>query len=89
MATIGVKSIIPKGIGTVIWSWNYDEGQRQKKLIYFPDSRVNILSATSLDEFMEYDEVTWVLTKIKYSIFTWYSSKYKKAIATQKIVFRN
>ena len=50
-------------------------------MLYFTDSPVNILSATALDEYMKDDEVTWVLTKKKYSIFTWYFGKYKKTIS--------
>ena len=41
VATIGEKDIIQKGIDTVIWSWNDDEGQRHKQklknVLYFTD----------------------------------------------------
>ena len=40
-----------------------------------------MLSATALDEYMKYDEGTWVLTKRKYSIFNSYFGKYKKEIS--------
>ena len=33
---------------------------------------------------MKYDKGTWVPTKIKYSIFTWYFGKYKKTIDHSK-----
>ena len=39
------------------------------------------LSTTALDKSMKDDEATWVLTKIKYSIFTWVFGKHKKIIA--------
>ena len=85
VATIGEKSLIPKGIGTVSWSWTDDEEQlytnKLNNLIYFKESPVNILSENSLDEFMKVDEVTWVLTKRKYSLFTLYFGNYKKTIA--------
>ena len=76
METIGVKDIIPKWIGTVIWYCTGDEGQLKTKklnnLPYFTDSPVNILSATALSGPMKYDEGTCVVTKMKRSIFTWY-----------------
>ena len=84
MVTIGGKYIILKEIGTVIWSWNDDEVKRYthklNNVLYFPDSSVNILSATELVESIKYDELTWVLTKKEHSIFTWYISKYKNTI---------
>ena len=83
--TIGGKYLIPKGVGTVSWSYIYDElklhTNRLNNLIYFTDSPANILSTTSLAGSMKYDEVTWVLTKSKYSIFTWYFGKYNNTIA--------
>ena len=76
VATIGVKVSITKLICTVNWYWTYDEGKLQtSKLnngLYFTESPFKILSATALSESMNYDEGTWVLTKRKYSIFTWY-----------------
>ena len=79
-ATIGVNSIISKGILIVIWSYTDDEGRLHTKklnnLIYFPDSPANILSAIELAESMNYYKGTWVLTKIKYHIFTWDFGKY-------------
>ena len=58
------KNLIPKGIGTVIWSWTYDEGQLITKkfnnLIYFPEPPVNILSTTALSESMKDDQEAWV-----------------------------
>ena len=85
MSTIGVKDIIPKGVVAVIWSWTDDEVQLHNKklnnVLYFPDLKVNILSANALAESIKCDEVTWELTKWKYSIFTSYFVKYKKTIA--------
>ena len=85
VATIGGNDLITKVIGIVSWSWTDDEGKLQtnklNNVIYFPESPVNILSATALYEPMKYDEGTWVLTKQKYYIFTWNFCKYKKTIA--------
>ena len=51
------KDLIPKGIGAVIWSWTDDEGQINTNkfinVLYFPDSPVNIISATALYEYMK------------------------------------
>ena len=72
--TIGGKGIIHKGIATVSWSCNNDEGKlcrnKWNNLIYFPDSPLKKISATALAEFTKDDERTWLLTKIKYYIFT-------------------
>ena len=85
VATICIKDLITKGVGTVSWSWTYDEVQLHTKklnnLLYFMVSPVNIISANAMDGPMKDDEGTWVPTKIKYSIFTWYVGKYKKTIA--------
>ena len=82
VVTIGRKDLIPKGIITVRWSWTDDEGQLQtnkfNNVLQFIDSTFNILIATALVEFMKGGDGTWVLTKIKYSIFTWNFGKYKK-----------
>ena len=68
VATIGVKYIIPKGIGTVIWSYtDYEEQPHTNKLnnlLYFPESTFNILNSTALAESMKDDHRTCVLTKI-------------------------
>ena len=54
VANIGEKYLIPKGIGTVTWSWTDDGGQLHTKRLnnvpYFIDSPVNIISETTLDE---------------------------------------
>ena len=82
VATMGGKYLVPKEIGTVIWSLtDYEEQLHTKKLndiIYFTVSSVNILSATVFSESTKYYEVTWVATKGEYSIFTWYFGLYKK-----------
>ena len=54
--------------------------KKLNNLIYFPYSSVKLLSATAFTEYIKDDEVTWVLTKMKYSIFTWYFGKYKNKI---------
>ena len=80
-----MKYLIAKVIGTVIWYWTDEKGELHTKklnnVLYFPDSPVNIISATALNESIKGDEGTWVLTKSKYSIFTWYFGKYKNTIA--------
>ena len=74
VATIDGKDIIPKGIGTVIWSWTDYEGQlhtnKLNNVIYFPYSTVNILMTNALAVFTNYYEVIWVLTKGKYHSIT-------------------
>ena len=88
VSTIGGKDLIKKLIGTVSWSWTDEEGKLHTKklnnLIYFPDSPVNILSGTVLDEIMKDDEGTFVLTKRKISMFTWGLGEYKNTIAHSK-----
>ena len=59
--------------------------KKLNNLIYFPYSSVKLLSATAFTEYIKDDEVTWVLTKMKYSIFTWYFGKYKNTIARSEI----
>ena len=82
---IGGYDLIPKGIGTVRWSWTDDEGKpntnKLNNLPYFTYPPVNILSETALTESMKYYEGTCVLTKTKYSIFNLDFRRYKKIIA--------
>ena len=79
------KYLITEGIITVSWSWNDYQVQLNtnilNNILYFNNSPFNILTATSLDEYMKEDEVTWVLTKSKCYIFTWDSGKYKNTIS--------
>ena len=67
--TIGVKYIISKGIGTVIWFWNDDyiklNTNKLNNILYLLDSPVNTLSATVLDGSIKDYEVTRVTTKSK------------------------
>ena len=93
VSTIGGKDIIKKLIGTVSWSWTDEEGKLHTKklnnLIYFPDSPVNILSGTVLDEIMKDDEGTCVLTKRKILCLlgVWGSTKIQ--YLTQKNIFQS
>ena len=68
VATIGGKDVISKDIGIFSWSCTNDERklhtQKLNNVLYFPYSSFNILSATSLDEFMKDDEVTCLPTKL-------------------------
>ena len=74
-----------KVFGAVSWYCTDDEGplltNKLNNLLYFPDSPVNALSATSLSALIKDDEGTWVLTKRKYYFFTWDFGWYKKTIA--------
>ena len=85
LATIGGKYIIPKGNVTVIWSWTDDEGQlhtnKLNNVLYSPDSSVNIISETALSEYINDYDGTWVLTKIKYYVYTWVFGEYKNTIS--------
>ena len=71
-ADIGGKYTITKSIGTFRWSWTDNKGQLHTKklnnVISFPDSPVNILSATALAKSIKDNKVTLV-QKIKYYIF--------------------
>ena len=73
-ANIGGKYLIPKGIGTVSWSWTDDEGKlhtnKFTNVLYFPYSPVIIVSAIELSESMKDYWRTWVVTKRNYYIFT-------------------
>ena len=66
---MGGKDLITKMIVVVSWSYNDNEGELHTKklnnVLYDPDYPVNILSETALDESMNYDEETWILTKNK------------------------
>ena len=77
--------LFTKGVGTVSWYWTDDKGKlytnKLNNILYFPDSPVNVLSATTLYESMKDDEGTWMVTKIKYYIFPWVFGKYKNKIA--------
>ena len=69
---MGRKDIIPKGIGTGIWSWTDDRVKlhtnKFNNLLHFTSSPIDILSKILLVEYMKGDEVTWVLTKSKFHI---------------------
>ena len=91
VATIGGKYIIPKGIGTVSWSWSYDEVKYHIKkwnnVLYFIESPVNILSATVLSKSMKDDEGSWVLTKINIPFLLRILGGTKIQYLTQNIIF--
>ena len=85
VATIGGKYLIPKGICKDRWSCTNDDTQMHTNkfndLLYFTSLPVNIISANALAESMNDEEGTWLLTKIKYYICTWYFGRYKNTIA--------
>ena len=83
--TIDGKYLIPKGIETVSWYWNADEGKihtnKLNNVMYFSESLVNMISETALTVSIKDDERTWLLKRSKYSIFTWGFGKHKRTIA--------
>ena len=93
METIGGKDLIPKWIVTVSWYWNDDKVRlHTKKLnnrIYFPNSPVNILSATELAGSMKDDEVTRAPIKVNTIFLFWILGSTKRQYITQKIIFQN
>ena len=84
VATIGGTDFKPTGIGTVKWSWKDDEGKshthRLERVLYFPESAVNIISPNALAD--HYDDKNGTHIKIKnYSSgFSWDLGKYTRTI---------
>ena len=82
--TVGSTSFLPQGIGDVEISWNDDAGDEYsvilKKVLFFPDSPVNVISCTSFANQLGDDEGTWIQTKRQYSIFTWDFGKSTRTI---------
>eukprot|EP00957_Ditylum_brightwellii_P067530 5126674-Ditylum_brightwellii.AAC.1 len=79
VATIGGTDHRPQGIGNAQISWKDDDGfshtYRLKKVLYFPESPVNIISVTLLAEQLNDDEGAYVTTKRKHLIFSWDQEK--------------
>jgi hypothetical protein len=73
VATIGGRNTLPSGIGQVKWSWSDDNGKKHeytlKKVYYFPQSPVNILSITEFAQQLKDEEGTGIDTKAFYSRF--------------------
>ena len=84
VATIGGKLNSPAGIGTVKWKWKDDAGLVHKilldKVLYFPNSPINIMSITELARQLDDEEGTGIDTKMKYSRFYWDNNKYSRKI---------
>jgi hypothetical protein len=82
VATIGGKNSSPSGVGTVKWTWKDDDGKDHtfifENVLYFPNSPVNVLSVTSLADFLNDDEGTGIDTKRKYSRFYWDHGKHQR-----------
>ena len=93
VVTIGGNYPIPKDIGTVSWSWPDYQGQLQTKklnnVLYFPDSTVNILSATALDDSSKDDDIILVQKKVNFLCLIAILGGTKIKQLTQKIVFQN
>ena len=75
VATIGGKTSIPAGIGTVKWTWKDDTGQNHThhltEVLYFPTSPVNILSITALADQLNDDHGTGIDTRRRSSRPYW------------------
>ena len=84
VATIGGKDHHPTGIGDVAVSWKCDGGgvyrHILKKVLYFPESPVNIVSCTALAR--EFDDVsgTYIQTFWRHSIFVWDHAQFQCTI---------
>ena len=80
VATISGTDFTPTGIGTLKWSWKYDKGKshihRFERALYFPDSPVNIISSTDLDDQYDNNDVTFIKTKFHSSEFSWNFRQY-------------
>ena len=75
VAAIGGTYFKPTIIGTVKWSWKDDEGKsytyRLERALYFPESRVDIISSNSLADQYDDDDGTYIKTKRHSSEFSW------------------
>ena len=84
VATIGGKLNQPSGIGTVEWTWKDDNGvshtNRLEKVLYFPQSPINIMSVTEFARQLGDEEGTGIDTKMKYSRFYWNNNKHSRQI---------
>jgi hypothetical protein len=82
VATIGGKTSIPTGIGTVKWTWKDDAGQDHTHhltdVLYFPTSPVNILSITALADQLNDDNGTGIDTRCRKSRLYWDNHCYEK-----------
>ena len=89
VATIAGKNSLPKGIGTVKWTWLDDDGRQHeyelKDVYYFPQSPVNILSVTTFANDLKDEEGTGIDTKAKYSRFYWKNNTYSRTFHHSKL----
>ena len=85
---IGGKDIHPKGVDAVFCYWTDGEGQlHQKNKMYstFLNFQLIVFIATAMTYSMQDGEVTWILTKSRYSVSTWYFGNYtKKFVHSEK-----
>ena len=72
----------PHSIGDVKTSWNDDDGKSYELILngalYFSDSPINIISATSLTAQFDDDNGTWIITSHYQSEFTWDHGNFSK-----------
>ena len=82
VATIGGKLNSPAGIGTVKWKSKDDAGLVHEilldKVLYFPNSPINIMSITEFARQLDDEERTGIDKKMKYSRFYWDDKKYSR-----------
>ena len=73
VATIGRKFNKPAETGTVKWNWKNDKGvihaESLDKVLYFPQSPINIMSVTEFSKQFNDEEGTGIDTKMKKSRF--------------------
>ena len=84
VATIGDKTLVPKGKGDLKIILKDDVGQSHelilKDALYFPTSPVNIISCTALAEQLNDENGTTIKTFWKHSIFEWDHGKNQRTI---------
>ena len=84
VATIGGAKNSAAGMGTTIWCCKYDGGKHHMidvdNVLYFPQSPVNILSITSLEDQFNDDDGTGINTKRSNYYFYWNHNKHQRTI---------
>ena len=84
VAIIGGKQNHPAGIGTVKRTWKDDGGavhmEQLDNTLYFPKSRINILSVTELAKQFNDEKGTGIDTKMNHSIFYWKNNPFSRKI---------
>ena len=82
VATIGDKTSVPTGIGTVKWTWKdhigKDHTHYSTDVLFFLTSPVNILSITTLADQLNDDNGTGIDTKRRTSRLHWGNHRYER-----------